>query len=120
MTVAIGLICRKEAHQALASSKIFLACDSQTTRGGTKSLDAQKINAISFPHYEVFVAQAGSAELTDKAIEVVKGKAQNPAVPFLHQPASLALAVLVTIAGSDGNSRSSILLKATFPTWVIS
>ncbi len=81
VTIAIGLICKKEAHQQLlATSKIYLASDSQTTRGGTKSLDAQKINVVSFPFYEVLIAQAGSAELADKVIELIQAKAQNTKV----------------------------------------
>jgi hypothetical protein len=61
-----------------------LASDSQTTYGATKSLDSQKINRVDFPKCEVLVAQSGSAELADKAVEIMCRKASG-AKPENHE-----------------------------------
>jgi len=80
VTIAIGLISGNQHGANFLRPTIFLASDSQTTRGATKSLDTQKISIVSFPEYEILIAQAGSADLADKAIEVLRGKAKGTPV----------------------------------------
>jgi hypothetical protein len=80
VTIAIGLISGSQHGANFLRPTIFLASDSQTTRGATKSLDTQKISIVSFPEYEILIAQAGSAELADKTIEVLRGKANGTRV----------------------------------------
>ena len=72
VTIAIGLISRKKGHP-----QIIFASDSQTTYGAAKSLDAQKISIVNFGYAQILVAQAGSADLADKAIEIMRKKAKD-------------------------------------------
>jgi len=68
VTIAIGVISSTKDYPA-----IFLASDSQTTYGGgPKSLDARKIRKVEFANGEVLVASPGSAELADKAFEIMR------------------------------------------------
>lgn len=73
MTIAIGLICKKQGRPPA----IILASDSQTTSGATKSLDAKKITIVNFRDAQVLVAQAGTADLADKAIDLMQKKAKH-------------------------------------------
>ena len=55
-----------------------MASDSQTTYpGGQKRLDARKICVVKFANAKILVAQAGSADLADKAIENLQRIAKN-------------------------------------------
>jgi len=75
VTIAIGLIVKARQNRAGA---IIFASDSQTTfPGGQKRLDAQKINTVQFSDAEILVAQAGSAELADKTIDLMQQKAKD-------------------------------------------
>lgn len=56
---------------------MIFASDSQTTCGAAKSLDAQKISVVNFQDAQVLVAQSGSADLADKAIEILAKKAKH-------------------------------------------
>ena len=87
VTIAIGLISKPKG---LAPSIIF-ASDSQTTYGSTKSLDAQKISIIDFADTQVLVAQAGTAELADKAIEIMRKLAKD--TPFENEETVSKIAV---------------------------
>jgi 20S proteasome alpha/beta subunit len=80
VTIAIGLITSNQAGGIGTRPTIFMASDSQTTRGATKSLDAQKISLVQFPEYAVVVAQAGSAELADKTVSIIQEKAKSTSV----------------------------------------
>ena len=73
MTIAIGLVSNPKGRPPL----IVFASDSQTTYGAAKSLDAQKISVVNFKDAQVLVAQAGSADLADKAIEIMRKKAKE-------------------------------------------
>ena len=78
VTVAIGIISKHKRHPESKGGQIVLASDSQTTYpGGQKRLDAKKINVVRFADSKALVAQAGSAELADKAIEILHRKAKD-------------------------------------------
>jgi 20S proteasome alpha/beta subunit len=73
VTIAIGLISKPKGRPP----HMIFASDSQTTYGAAKSLDAQKISIVNFADAQVLVAQAGMAELSDKAIEIMRKKAKD-------------------------------------------
>jgi len=76
VTIAIGIISK---HRRFPEDKgqIVFASDSQTTYpGGQKRLDAQKINVVNFANAQIMVAQSGSAELADAAIDILQRKAE--------------------------------------------
>jgi hypothetical protein len=79
VTIAIGLISKPKRAKGYPPT-IFFASDSQTTYGSTKSHDAQKINVVNFHDAQMLVAQAGMAELSDKAIEIMRRLAKE--TPF--------------------------------------
>jgi 20S proteasome alpha/beta subunit len=91
MTIAIGLISRSKASQS-QEGQIVLASDSQTTYpGGQKRVDTQKVSIVDFLDARILVAQAGSAELADKAVEILRRNANsvkvedNETIPKLVQ-----------------------------------
>jgi hypothetical protein len=74
VTIAIGMISRPKHDPP----QIVLASDSQTTYpGGPKSLDTRKISIVRFNDDEILVAQSGSADLADKAIEIMQREAKG-------------------------------------------
>lgn len=73
VTIAIGMICKDVA----TGSCILLASDSQTTAGASKDLHAQKISIVNFLNAQVLVAQAGIADLSDKAINLMQRRASG-------------------------------------------
>jgi len=78
VTIAIGIISKHKPHPDHKGGQIVLASDSQTTYpSGQKRLDAQKINVVRFADSKILIAQAGSAELADKAIEVLRRDSKN-------------------------------------------
>ncbi len=78
VTIAIGIISKHKRHPEHKGGQIVLASDSQTTYPtGQKRLDAQKISVVRFADSKILIAQAGSAELADKAIEILKRKAKD-------------------------------------------
>src|SRR6266496_434482 len=78
VTIAIGLISKTGRFQPGQVGQIVMASDSQTTYpGNQKRTDAKKINVVEFSNGKILVAQAGSAELADKAIEIMQAKAQG-------------------------------------------
>jgi hypothetical protein len=69
VTIAIGVI-----NGSGPNEHILFASDSQTTTGGAKSLDAKKIRVVAFANLQILVAQSGTAELADKAIDIMERK----------------------------------------------
>lgn len=74
VTIALGVICGSADQKA---SAIVLASDSQTTYGTVKSLNAQKINVVNFADAQVLIAQAGTADLAEATIEIIRKKASG-------------------------------------------
>ena len=78
MTIAIGLIVKAAQNR---QGVIIFACDSQTTYpGGQKRLDAKKIKVVEFADAQILIALAGSAELADRAIEIMQRNAKSIAL----------------------------------------
>jgi 20S proteasome alpha/beta subunit len=78
VTIAIGIISKHKRHPDDKGGQIVLASDSQTTYpSGQKRLDTQKINVVRFADSKILIAQAGSAELADKAIEILRRNANG-------------------------------------------
>jgi 20S proteasome alpha/beta subunit len=73
VTIAIGILSKHKRFPEEKGGQIVLASDSQTTYpGGQKRLDAKKICGVRFADSKILIAQAGSADLADKAIENLK------------------------------------------------
>jgi 20S proteasome alpha/beta subunit len=68
VTLIVGIICK---------DAIVLAADGQTTKGDAKYLGANKINSVSFKNGAALVAESGSADLSNRAIELFKKKAES-------------------------------------------
>jgi 20S proteasome alpha/beta subunit len=68
MTLIIGIVC----HDG-----IVMAAESQTTKGNSKLLGTNKISIVEFEHDKVLVAEAGSANLSNHAIELFQRKARG-------------------------------------------
>src|SRR2546423_14321180 len=86
VTIAIGLIGKLRRE----GDSIAVLSDSQTTYGAAKSLDAQKISVIAFPDAQVLVAQAGSSDLADKAIEIMQKRAKDQVLEDYETVAKVA------------------------------
>ena len=71
MTIIVGIVCGDPA------SHIVLASDSQATCGSLKRCDARKITEVEFGDKSVLIAQAGSAELSSKAIDILEERAKG-------------------------------------------
>jgi len=81
MTIIIGIICK---------GAIVVASDSQTTHGGLKRTDAEKIVPVKFATGEVLVAQAGNAGNSARAIEILREMAKDRPVDDYRVPPDLA------------------------------
>jgi len=66
VTLIIGIICR---------DGIVVASDSQTTYGGRKRNDTEKIDRVKFKNAEALIAQAGDTEWGTIVVEHVKDEA---------------------------------------------
>lgn len=87
VTVAIGLISKRIRW---GKGEIVLASDSESTSALAKNADAQKINTVQFANGRILVAQAGSADLADKAISVFQQRAQAVQIDSRETPAKIA------------------------------
>jgi 20S proteasome alpha/beta subunit len=63
VTLIIGIICK---------DAIVLAADSQTTKGTVKQSGTNKISEIKFTNGNALVAEAGSASLSNRVVELFK------------------------------------------------
>lgn len=88
MTIALGIITK---------GAIVLACDSQTTKDGTKRTDAQKLTSLAFGKSRVLVAQAGNAGISARAIEILKEAARDVEITDYRTAADLAQASMVKV-----------------------
>ena len=78
VTIAIGMISKYKLHPDHKGGRIILASDSQTTYpGGQKRLDSRKMTIVEFANAKVLVAQAGSTDLADKAVEILQRSAKG-------------------------------------------
>jgi 20S proteasome alpha/beta subunit len=72
------MISKHKLHPDHKGGRIILASDSQTTYpGGQKRLDSRKMTIVEFANARVLVAQAGSADLADKAVEILQRNAKE-------------------------------------------
>ena len=88
MTIIIGIICK---------DSIILASDSQTTRDGTKRMDAKKITCIKFDNYPVLIAEAGNAGNCSRAIELLRETAKQTKIIDYRQPADMAVKAMTQV-----------------------
>lgn len=88
MTILIGIICK---------DAIVLASDSQTTSGGLKRTDAEKITAVKFSAKEILVAQAGNAGNSARAIEILREMAKDKEISDYRTPADLARLAMIQV-----------------------
>jgi hypothetical protein len=68
MTLITGIICK---------DGVVIAADSQQTNGNWKRLDINKITVIQFANTYAIVAEAGCADYSGQAIEILKRKAKD-------------------------------------------
>jgi len=66
VTLIIGIVCK---------DAIVLAADSQTTKGTVKQSGTNKISEIKFTNGNALVAEAGSASLSNRVVELFKRSA---------------------------------------------
>jgi hypothetical protein len=72
------MISKHKLHPDHKGGRVILASDSQTTYpGGQKRLDSRKMTIVEFANAKVLVAQAGSADLADKAVEILQRHAKG-------------------------------------------
>ena len=117
VTIAIGLIVRGPAKQ---QTTIVFASDSQTTYpGGQKRLDAKKIKSVNFNDAQILVAQAGSAELADQAVEIMRQKAETVDVSNEYVVGDLAKAAVREIRNHlfDINKINTLPLEEQTRFW---
>jgi 20S proteasome alpha/beta subunit len=68
VTLIIGIICK---------DGIVLAADSQTTKSDAKVLGTNKITAVGTADGEFLIAESGSADLSNRAIEIINRKSDS-------------------------------------------
>lgn len=88
MTLIIGIICK---------DAIVLASDSQTTCGGMKRTDAEKIMPVKFATGQVLVAQAGNAGNSARATEILREMAKDKPIDDYRVPADLARLAMMQV-----------------------
>jgi 20S proteasome alpha/beta subunit len=81
MTIIVGLICK---------DAIVVASDGQNTNGLLKRLDAKKISFIRGADGYALVAESGSSELSQRAVEILKSKATGKPITDYRTLADLA------------------------------
>jgi hypothetical protein len=93
VTIIIGIICK---------DAIVLASDSQTTSGGMKRTDTDKISSIKFATKPVLVAEAGNAGTSARALEILRGLARDIPIDDYRVPADQ----VDCGAGADGHGQN--------------
>jgi 20S proteasome alpha/beta subunit len=88
VTIIVGIICK---------DAIILASDSQTTSGGMKRTDAEKIISVRFDNDCVLVAQAGNAGNSARAIEILSDMAKHKKISDYRTPADLARSAMMKV-----------------------
>jgi len=81
VTIAIGIIAKKT---------IWMAADSQTTRGNVKMNDAKKISVLQLAGAQALIAEAGSAGVCQRIIEVMQGMAKSEPLKDYRTVADIA------------------------------
>lgn len=98
MTIAIGFISKTpKTRMSDEESIIIMSADSQSTYGAVKRKNSNKIREIKFKNGEAIVAQAGSVELGDKAMEIMEELAAKTEINDYQTVADVAAKSLKTV-----------------------
>jgi 20S proteasome alpha/beta subunit len=88
VTLIIGLICK---------DAILLGSDSQTTCGGTKRTDAEKIFSVTFGKNRALVACAGNSGNSARAVEIMRSLGKDQDITDYRLPAEVARTAVMQV-----------------------
>jgi 20S proteasome alpha/beta subunit len=88
VTIAIGILAKKT---------IWMAADSQTTRDDLKIIDARKISILHLSDAKALIAEAGSAAVCQRIIEVMETMAKTELLKDYRTVADIAQKAMAAV-----------------------